>query len=226
MHMGFGAFGKMPSVGDFFRIDAPAGFVTVWDDWIQRAMLVAQEALGSDWDESYMSAPIWRFSLSSGLAGQEKVMGVSMPSVDRVGRRFPLTLMAAVPTSGPVELDHFCEQALFEALEALALDALEDDMTVERLKLRLAAIEPPKFRGYAPVRSLGNSLVLTQADGTGMLPELAAGLVAERFSHASVWSTLVDDAQRLLVCDGLPEGPNMHALFHLNAPVWNEAMPI
>ncbi len=32
MSVGFGAFGKMPSVGDFFRIGVPPGFVASWDD--------------------------------------------------------------------------------------------------------------------------------------------------------------------------------------------------
>lgn len=83
--MGFGAFGKIPSIGDFFRLDPPAGFVRVWDEWLQGLLLTGQGAHGPYWDGYYMTAPIWRFTLSPGLAGPEKVMGVLMPSVDRVG---------------------------------------------------------------------------------------------------------------------------------------------
>ena len=223
---GFGAFGKMPSVGDFFRLNPPAGFVAVWDDWIQRAMLAAQTVLGADWDTHYMSAPIWRFALSPGLAGPQKVIGVLMPSVDRVGRRFPLTLMAPLSTPGPAQLDHFSEDALFGRLETLALDALEDAMTRERLAGLLADIQVPQFRHSAPVRLAGNSLVLTQADSGGLLAELAAGLLAGRFERPSVWSSIVNDVPRLLICEGLPAGPDMQGLFQLNAPVWSEAKPI
>lgn len=226
MTEGFGAFGKIPAIGDFFRLNAPSGFVKIWDDWIQRCMLDAQTALGAGWDTAYMSAPIWRFSLSAGLAGPQKVMGVLMPSVDRVGRRFPLTLMAALPTPGPAQLDHFSEDALFARLEDLALDALDDAMTRDGLAVQLAAIQPPQFRNSAPLRMAGSTLVLTQPDSRGLLPELAAGLLASRVRVPSIWSAIINDVPRLMVCDGLPEGAVMHGLFDLNAPIWSEARPI
>ena len=222
---GFGAFGKMPSVGDFFRITMPPGFVSAWDTWVQKALLTGQEMLGEVWDTHYMSAPIWRFSLSAGLAGQQKMLGVMMPSVDRVGRRFPLTLAAAVTTPGPASLDHFNEEPLFVTLEDLALDALEDGMTREMLEQRLADIPTPEFRSAAPLRRAGRSLVLTQAAPGGILPELASGLLARAYPAPSVWSTVVNEVPRLMICDGLPDGPEIQGLFHLNAPVWNEACP-
>ena len=57
---GFGAFGKMPSAGDFFRLNTPGGFVRVWDAWLQQVMLEGQGAYGPGFDAHYMSAPIWR----------------------------------------------------------------------------------------------------------------------------------------------------------------------
>lgn len=226
MTEGFGAFGKIPAIGDFFRLNAPSGFVQVWDEWIQRSMLGAQNALGAGWDDAYMSAPIWRFSLSAGLAGPQKLMGVVMPSVDRVGRRFPLTLMAALPTPGPAQLDHFSEDAMFARLENLALDALDDTMTRDGLAAQLGALQPPQFRNSAPVRSAGSTLVLTQPDSRGLLPELAAGLLASRVRTPSIWSAIINDVPRMMVCDGLPEGLVALGLFDLNAPIWSEAKPI
>ncbi|MFT4962477.1 MAG: type VI secretion system protein ImpM [Paracoccaceae bacterium] len=226
MTVGFGAFGKIPAVGDFFRLNAPPGFVVVWDDWIQRAMLGAQSTLGAGWNAAYMSAPIWRFSLSAGLAGPQKVMGVLMPSVDRVGRRFPLTLMATLPTPGPAQLDHFSEETLFVRLENLALDALDDTMTRDGLAEQLAGIQPPQFRSSTPLRAAGSTLVLTQPDSRGLLPELAAGLLASRVRTPSIWSAVINDVPRMMVCDGLPEGPVTLGLFDLNAPIWSEAKPI
>lgn len=223
---GFGAFGKMPSVGDFFRINLPNAFVSVWDGWIQRAMLSAQENLGQAFDAHYMSAPIWRFSLAAGLAGPQKMLGVLMPSVDRVGRRFPLTLARAVTTPGPAPLDHFSEQAVFERLEDIALDALDDTMTRERLEACLGEIPPPALRSAAPVRQAGQTMVLTQGSPGDILPELASGLLAGRYAAPSVWSAVVNNVPRLMICDGLPDGSNIQGLFHLNAPLWNEARPI
>ncbi len=226
MTMGFGAFGKMPSVGDFFRFGVPPGFVTAWDNWIQHGLLEAQDALGDAWDSHYMSAPIWRFCLSPGLAGPQKIIGVLMPSVDRVGRRFPLTLMAALQTPGPAQLDHFSEEALFVRLEDMALDALDDSMTREKLETRLSEIPPPDLRPNTPLRSAGRSLILTQAGPVGLLPDLAAGLLAGRFERPSLWSAVINDVPRLMICDGLPQGADMQGLFNLTAAVWSEARPV
>jgi type VI secretion system protein ImpM len=216
----FGAFGKIPSIGDFFRIDAPQGFVSVWDDWVQRTMLVAQSALGGDWDDHYMSAPIWRFSLSAGLAGPRKIIGVAMPSVDRVGRRFPLTLMAPLLTSGPVLRDHFGNIPLFESLEGLALDTLDDGMSRDILAVRLRDVPEPDCRDAAPVRVVGGALAV--AGTGGPLPDLAAGLLADRYTHPSVWTAMTQESDRLLICEGLPAGPQMQALYNMAAPIWTE----
>lgn len=223
---GFGAFGKIPAVGDFFRLNAPPGFVRVWDDWIQRAMLDAQTALGAAWNDAYMSAPIWRFSLSPGLAGPQKVLGVLMPSVDRVGRQFPLTLMATLPTSGPAQLDHFSQELLFARLEDIALDALDDSMTRDGLADLLANVQLHQLRNSAPLRVAGSTLVLTQSDSGGLLPDLTAGLLADRVRRPSLWSTTLNDIPRLMVSEGLPPPATSLGLFDLNAPIWSEARPI
>lgn len=224
MAAGFGAFGKMPAVGDFFRLGAPPGFVAIWDDWIQRAMLAAQSAFGPNWDSRYMSAPIWRFSLSAGLAGPAKIVGVVMPSVDRVGRRFPLTLMAPVPAAGPALRDHFGNEPLFEALENLALDTL-DDMSRDLLEQRLKDIPPADNRDAAGLCRAGGGLVLACAGPAGPLPDLAAALLAERYANPSIWSATVRESHRLLVCEGLPEDKHMQALFDPEASLWLGRQP-
>ncbi len=119
-----------------------------------------------------MSAPIWRFALPPGFAGPSSVFGVLMVSVDKVGRKFPLTLAATGPLA-PQEA-----QASYEALEGVALAALEDDMTKERLTKELAAL-PALPAGGAPARQATWS---TELDGaplhfeTSTLPTAAQAL--------------------------------------------------
>jgi type VI secretion system protein ImpM len=61
---------------------------------------------------------------------------------------------------------------------------------------------------------------------TGAEPDLLAALAGRSMpAHLrapSVWSAQIEGDQRLLVCEGLPEGPNMQALFDFDAPVWAE----
>jgi type VI secretion system protein ImpM len=225
MGQGYGAFGKIASLGDFFQGGAPPGFVAPWDAWLQGAMVTSAEAGGDHWEGQYLSAPLWRFSLSPGLAGPGKALGVLMPSVDRVGRRFPLTLVCAPQTEGPAALDHLSQAGTFETLERLALATL-DDLPRDDLMAGLAALAPVAPHPAAPLRRGGESLVLTQATQGGLAPELAAGLLSERYRQPSLWQAILPDTARLMVCEGLPGPQEARALFDLSAPLWAEARPV
>lgn len=155
----FGAYGKMPCLGDFFRIRAPRSFCAPWDAWLQSLLADTRAGLGARWEACYMSAPIWRFALAPGLAGPEAAKGILMPSVDRVGRAFPLTLVGVGAGRAPD----------YAALEDIALSALEDTMTKEGLAHALAGLpldpaEPEPTRG-AQWRSVleGESLAFETA---------------------------------------------------------------
>jgi type VI secretion system protein ImpM len=226
MEGGFGAFGKMPALGDFFQINAPKGFVRVWDDWLQRAMVAAADTIGTAWDDQYLSAPIWRFSLAPGIAGPANVIGVLMPSVDRVGRRFPLALMTSVAGPSAAALDHLTSDATFDSLEDLALACLEDAMDRDKLAAALAQIPQPAQNHPAPVYRKAGALVMPQAPATGFAPELATALLgAGGFSTPSVWSTILGDSRRAMICDGLPDARQVPALYDMNSPFWADAGP-
>lgn len=212
----FGAYGKMPSLGDFFRLDLPRSFVEPWDSMLQNALVSAKRNMGEGWTAAYMSAPIWRFSLGPGQSGPHAVLGVVMASVDRVGRQFPLTL-AVAHDGKAVAVDHFANGPLFETLEQLALDALDDQMTQDILRDRLGqlAFVPTNFCALAP---LGNGMAFE----TSILPAAAfAGSFAhDRVRHPSVWSAILGDTHRVMLCDGLPGAREVVGLFDMSASVW------
>lgn len=218
----FGAFGKMPALGDFFRISPPQGFVDPWDRWLQEGMIAARETLGPRWQDCYMSAPIWRFTLAGGLAGAAPVLGVLMPSIDRVGRQFPLTLMAALEAGQDPVIAHLRGEPSFAALEAVALDALEDAMTREVLTERLSAIDPPGAGAVAAMRRVGGMLALTGGAVASPFAELGGALVAGDYRAAAVFSAGLGDDALLLVAEGLPEAGRMAALFDLDADLWQK----
>jgi len=209
----FGAFGKMPSTGDFFRIDPPKGFVAVWDAWLQRGLLEAREALQAAWKTKYYSAPIWRFTLAAGLAGEAAVIGVLMPSIDRVGRQFPLTLVGEAPDD-PM-FTHFASPALFAELEDIALATLDDEVTRDDLASRLHSVASTV--GRRPVRS--GPGVMGPAPGASLL----AALASDATGASSVWTSEIEDGQRLMLCDGLPSAAQTLALYDLDAPLWTGA---
>ncbi|MFP7675235.1 type VI secretion system-associated protein TagF [Marivita sp. S0852] len=220
---GYGAFGKIPAVGDFFRVNAPPGFVEPWDAWLQRCLLAGSEAHGPGWDALYMSVPIWRFCLSAGLAGAQPVIGVLMPSVDRVGRRFPLTLMTPIGDGASVVREHLVQGDAFQSMEDIALSVLDDDVSKDALAAQLAALALPIPAAPDLCHVNGRAVVLRQTAGPEALaPILASELLAPAFQRPSVWSAVMDGDTRLMVCDGLPDGPDMQGLFDLDADVWKE----
>jgi type VI secretion system protein ImpM len=121
-----GFYGKLPCNGDFLQRRVPQEFVDVWDPWLQECIHASREALREDWLNAYLTSPVWRFVLAEGVCGSGAYAGVMLPSVDRVGRYFPLTIIAQLNVDDCV-LDVACDSAQqwFATAEALALGALE-----------------------------------------------------------------------------------------------------
>jgi type VI secretion system protein ImpM len=102
-----GLFGKLSAKRDFIALATPRKFLEVWEPWMQACMSASQHQLGQDWQNAYLTAPLWRFWLGADLSGAT-VTGVFMPSVDGVGRYYPLTLLAVAESAlslPPPDLD-------------------------------------------------------------------------------------------------------------------------
>ncbi|WDE02876.1 type VI secretion system-associated protein TagF [Thalassomonas viridans] len=93
MIKGIGFYGKLPAFGDFIRRNITPVFVDRWDNWLMRAMENASWQLQDSWQQLYLQAPVWRFYLSEGVLDENAFLGITMPSVDRVGRLYPFTLV-------------------------------------------------------------------------------------------------------------------------------------
>jgi type VI secretion system protein ImpM len=160
-----GLFGKLPSRGDFVQLGLPGSFVRPWDDWLQHAMAGSRERMGDDWLAAYLESPVWRFVLPGGMCGAGPVLGLLMPSVDRVGRYFPLTLAAVFPPGAGMPTPDSAGGWL-EACEAAGRAALEDDVPPDEVARQVAG----------------------QVPGRASLALLGAGCAAET-PRAGVWWT-------------------------------------
>lgn len=139
-----GFYGKAVTRGDFLSRRLPAGFAASWDGWLQAMMAAAPAALGEAWLEAFMTMPVWYFALGRGIAGPELVLGVLIPSVDRVGRYFPFTILG-VCTAGGMAATAWRARAA-----RLALGALEDDFDPAALDAALVALGAPGFPDEVP----------------------------------------------------------------------------
>ncbi len=122
-----GLHGKFPARGDFVTRNLPRAFVTPWDDWLQAGMAASRQQLGERWLSIYLESPIWRFVLAAGVCGPDAWAGVLIPSVDKVGRYFPLTIAEPLAGTALPLVTAMRASAWFDRAEALAVRALEDD---------------------------------------------------------------------------------------------------
>jgi len=135
-----GWFGKMPNLGDFVSRRLPHEFIRGWDDWLQSGMAKARAELGAAWPARYLVAPVRRFWLAPGLLGDTGWAGVLMPSVDGVGRYFPLTIAAAV--AGRDLASVLAASAWFRAIDAAGRKVLDVNFSADDLEGELAQVAP------------------------------------------------------------------------------------
>jgi type VI secretion system protein ImpM len=149
MQVGF--YGKLPSHGDFLRRRVSDAFVDAWDSWLRECLAASQKALGGRWLDVYLTSPAWRFAFASGACGPLPVMGIVAPSVDQVGRYFPLTLIAELPVdvslvtaaTGSERFFQSAEQLVIETLATERVDFDRFDRGVMALEQELGAIALP-----------------------------------------------------------------------------------
>lgn len=212
-HVGF--FGKVPNLGDFVERRLHAGFRSVWDQWVQESLALSQESLGERWLELYVVSPLWRFVLSPRVCGEAVYAGVMVPSVDRVGRYFPLTVVATLPAETPCLPLFAAGRTWFAAVESILMEVLHGQLTdIDGLERLLGDLEqglPEVVRRLPCVTPARHDLGLVAVLGNNELTQGLTGvselLLRERFGNPTYWDTdgSVEMSPRLLVAAGLPQ---------------------
>ncbi len=210
-----GWHGKLPALGDFVSRRLDPAFLELWDRWLSDGMLALREQLGAAWLEAYLASPSWRFLLMPGVlagaSGDLAWAGVLMPSVDKVGRYFPFTIVQ--PLDGhlvaPTQMPALWQW--LETLDGLAADALHDDWDIERLELELAChLGPEASTDALPAADLDPAAsIASEADA--LWRDDAAG-VTYWYAHAQ------HSAPRWLRSRGLPDGAALAGLLGGAAP--------
>jgi len=163
-----GWYGKLPTLGDFASRRLEADFIEPWDLWLGEALQAQRSAFGEGWLDAYLDTPPWRFLLSPGaLRGVRPdlaFVGVLVPSVDRVGRHFPLTLVASLAQIPELASGFDALLAWLHRLEDTALDALHGQWTIEELEDALAELGPPAGAGGHAVEDRVSSVRRALAD--------------------------------------------------------------
>lgn len=236
-----GWYGKIPCLGDFISRRLPADFINGWDLWLQHAMAASRAQLGERWLDLYLTGPIWRFILMPGVCGMNPgiLAGVLMPSVDNVGRYFPLTIALRIDSRPGMMLTVFSAQSWYAALETVALATLNIKELPEDLDRKLAGhpfpvVEPGGQRTGAQELAAwwqadGNipkGLVLPTENSLADLFDATAEdiLTATALGKSFWWTVLSEAGPTQLRCfTGLPPDNYFASMLQVNSPGENGA---
>lgn len=133
-----GWYGKMPCLGDFASRRLPGEFIAAWDAWLQRSIAASRQQLGESWLDVFLKSPMWRFVLAPGVCGEDAYAGLLLPSVDKVGRYFPLTLVLPLQRNHADVIGLLSAQTWYCELEKIGWSALDADFSPDRLEAALA----------------------------------------------------------------------------------------
>ena len=229
-----GYYGKVSTHGDFVSRGLPASFIDPWDAWLQEAVISSQQQLKDKWLNCFLTGPIYRFVLAPGVCGEHGWLGVLMPSVDKVGRYYPMTIvtMNRLNINPFIVLQH--ETEWFTKVETLALSSLADNFNLQQFNRELDELKSEVLfndcEALIPVEQITRQTSnhawqrTMEANQTisNVLPCFLDNLLKEHCFAYSIWWTQGSEqvASSLLVCEGLPPFKGVAAMFDGNWQKW------
>lgn len=215
-----GWYGKLPMLGDFAHRRLPRELITACDVWLAQGVAASRESLGAAWLDTYLTAPLWCFAWSPRIIDASWWFGVLMPSVDAVGRYFPLIIAFSAPQA-PSDAQALALWAQwYESASRCAMQTLQDRATLEEFEAALAAVATPTAAtADAPADAAEAEWQLHTANA--VWPQEAATIVlrslAARLQSHSIWwpqQSSCDHAPPVTVMQGLPVAERFVALLH------------
>lgn len=234
-----GWYGKLPSLGDFASRRLAPAFIEAWDDWLASGLADWREREPATWLDQYLAGPSWRFVLMPDvLPGERRVWaGVLMPSVDKVGRYFPLTLAQPLPDLPCAVTQDRALLDWLQRLDDLAVDSLHDDWSVEQLESALQRLGPwqqepvpPHEMTTRPVPGQLDPSTLefrTDADVLTLLGGVAREHLLSELQGRAMWLRSDDQGRPVLrITAGLPRAVEFSALLTSVDAIATSAPPL
>lgn len=211
-----GWFGKVACLGDFARRRLEPDVVARLDRWLSDSLAASRQHLGEAWLDVYLGAPVWRFAWAPGVLDDHWWFGVLMPSVDNVGRYFPLWvgLPRSAAPSNPRALHAMARW--HDHVNALALAMLQPDSTLEGFEHGLA--DAPGWPDPSPPRAQADDQHARYALGGSAFAEFTGSLALPSWwsslSGHTLWWTQSSGAppSHLSITAGLPSPYRFHQL--------------
>jgi type VI secretion system protein ImpM len=173
-HLTAGFYGKIPTTGDFVSRGLAGAFVRAWDRWVATHLAPLQSS--SAWPESV------GLRLVLGPEANGPVAGVVLPSRDRAGRRFPLTVACPVPAASTGLVSTAARW--FDTVEAVADTARRGELTADEFAAALRELPFPAIP--AEGRAITGIALWTRDAGPIEIDALTSSVAIEPLLAASV----------------------------------------
>ncbi|GLX12099.1 MULTISPECIES: type VI secretion system-associated protein TagF [Pseudomonas] len=179
-----GFYGKLAVRGDFIHRGLSPAFIEAWDAWLAAGLAASRETLGEAWLDAYLVSPLWRFAVAPGLLGPDAVCGVMMPSVDRVGRYFPLTIALPLPADADIGQLVSSRDDWFERAEGLLLSTLNEGADAEAFERSVEALGSPLPATSSEQRRDASGATIWPVDTP---QDRGLALMQQAWNGASLW---------------------------------------
>ncbi len=222
-----GYCGKLPQRGDFVSGRIPTTFMNTWDDWAQQLVTVSNQIKLTTGKNSWFNLPVYRFYLSTGIAGESAWVGLMLPSSDSVGREYPFCLARDIEPNSPPDEALALHQNFFVHAEQLieqlfnnnldfsdindSLNELDMATTISTDSYSSSSISRPSAEAALCIRQTSPA----DTNDTMFWKNAATALLRSSCSAYSIWSTspLSNSTQETLICEAMPSASISSNLF-------------
>ena len=189
-------FGKIADLGDFANRRLNQDAAQALDSWLAEGIATSRAQLGERWLNVYLTSPLWRFAWAPGLLDASWWFGVMMPSVDNVGRYFPLVVLQAraAPPASAEALSRL--ERWYDAVADTALQTLQPGTSLDQFEVALAQLaQSTPLPAEGAIAGLGAAQwpertrceIAGGASLAQWLPALTLSETVRRFQGCSLW---------------------------------------
>lgn len=217
-----GCFGKIRSCGDFICRHVPQSVQQAFDKWLDAGLAETKERFQQNWLDYYLTSPVWYF-LRPSTNRERFVFGIMMPSIDKVGRYYPLIVINELQYDESLDLERAAK------IEALMLDTLSSGVVIDEFDQQLqflnkqltgstkASLEVAVELSAKPQQQLTDfireKLLRRDAEASDMKAHIFVHTSEIGQKHQSIWWTKGSEhmGTTALICCDFPPISGIHA---------------
>lgn len=197
-------YGKHRAFGDFIAHGLPHSHLAPLDSWLEAQLPVLRAQLGDNWEMVWAAAPPLYFWIGPNILGVP-LLGVFIPSADKVGRRFPLIFGLTDVVTPPPVADGF-EAGPYEALWSHIVEFRMPERGLQGGEGLLQGFVMPQLHG-TPWESGSDGTLWGQREDGNLMRLFADArsqdAIQAQFTRSHWWHPGHDAGW--LACNGLPD---------------------